>query len=281
MNMLSNLHAMTASFRYESGVTPLSTPAGPFVALTLYVLTFKFLSHKYGVLSRANKDPSIKAAAEAQRAFYKPLLILHNSFLSLGSLVMVAGFIAGYREQYAEEESAADMFVRTCCDPGEPLFGKLQFWLYIFYLSKYYEFLDTFFLCLTMRRVIPLHWIHHLLTLTVAWIGLETRHTVMGLACVMNATVHVIMYAYYAYKLLNPEFEPWWKRHLTKLQMRQFMANVVGLGIWTYFDRVAEKNCSGEMWVIYVVLGVMIIFLGMFAAFSKKTYGSKGAAKEK
>jgi hypothetical protein len=87
-------------------------------------------------------------------------------------------------------------------------------------------------------------------------------------------------YAYYAYKLVNPAFEPWWKEHLTKLQMRQFMVNVVGLAAWTYMELVSERNCTGEMWVIYVVLFVMVVFLAMFASFAKKTYIAKpkGAA---
>lgn len=278
-DFVSSVQDFIDDFKYESGTTPLSTPQAPFVALIFYVATFKLLIRKYGTLTKRNKHPDIIAAAEAQRAFWKPFTLFHNIFLSVGSLGMLVGIVAAYRTQYAEENSASDMFVRACCDTGENLFEKLQFWLYVFYLSKFYEFIDTFILCVTMRRVIPLHWIHHLLTLTIAWIGLETKHTVMGIACVMNTGIHVIMYAYYAYKLVNPDFDPWWKQHLTNLQMRQFMVNVVGLGIWTYMDQYAKMDCAGELWVIYVVFGVMVVFLGMFAAFSKATYGKKKKKK--
>mmetsp|Transcript_32829 Transcript_32829/g.55833 ORF Transcript_32829/g.55833 Transcript_32829/m.55833 type:complete len:282 (+) Transcript_32829:256-1101(+) len=271
-DFVSSVQELVEDFKYESGVTPLSTPVAPFVTLVLYVSTFQLLIRRHGTLTKRNKHQDNIAAAEAHRAFWKPFNIVHNIFLSGGSFVTLAGTIAAYRAQISEEISASDLFVRVFCDPGEPLFDKLQFWLYVFYLSKFYELIDTFFLCVTMRRVIPLHWIHHLLTLMVFWIGLETRHTVMGVACVMNAAIHVVMYAYYAYKLVYPEFMPWWKKHLTNLQMRQFMVIVVGLGIWTYLDQFANKGCSGELWVIYFVFGVMVVFLSMFAAFSKETY---------
>ena len=37
----------------------------------------------------------------------------------------------------------------------------MYFWCYIFYLSKYYELVDTALLMLRGKRVIALHAIHH------------------------------------------------------------------------------------------------------------------------
>lgn len=280
MNVVRSLQAYAADFEYVSGETPLSSPLAPVIGLVVYLAVWPQLSRLYGVLHKKDDDAKKLATAKAQRAFYKPFLFIHNMFLSLGSLVMLIGLIAGYSDQLQHETGIGGKVVRIVCDSGQPLFGKLQFWLWVFYLSKFYEFLDTVFLCVTMRPVIKLHWIHHVLTLIVAWIGLETKHTVMGLACVMNTFIHVIMYAYYAYKLIDPAFEPWWKQHLTKLQMRQFMINVVGLAAWTYMALYSEKNCTGELWVIYVVLAVMVVFLAMFSSFSKRTYKNKGKKRE-
>lgn len=266
-------------FNYISGETPFSTPYAPLVGLCVYLLLFPLLIYCYGTLRKSDDDKEKLRKAKEQRSFYKPILFVHNIFLSIGSAIMLGGMLSSYVQQYQQETGVGAMLHRAICDSGQMLFGRLQFWLWVFYLSKYYEFLDTVFLCVTMRRVIPLHWIHHVLTLIVAWIGLETKHTVMGIACVMNTAIHVIMYAYYAYKLFDPDFEPWWKKHLTKLQMRQFMINVVGLALWTYLHFTSEGKCTGELWVIYVVFGVMVIFLGMFASFSKSTYGSKKKSK--
>jgi hypothetical protein len=282
MALTDGVAAYVANFQYVAGETPLSSLPALVAGLVSYLIVFPLLAWTYGVVSRKETNPDKLALAKAQRSFYRPLMLLHNAFLSVGSLVMMVGLVSGYVEQYRLEAGAGAVFFRGVCDPGQVLFGRLQFWIYAFYLSKYYEFLDTVFLCVTMRQVIPLHWIHHVLTLIVAWIGLETKHTVMGVACVMNTAIHVVMYGYYAVKLVYPKYEPWWKKSLTKLQMRQFVVNVVGLGLWTYLHLTTAEGdvkCTGEMWVILVVLGVMVIFLGMFAAFAKKTYSGSGREK--
>lgn len=282
----------------------MSTWQAPCFGVCGYVLCFSLLSSRLGTVSKKTTDKKKLEEAERRKEFYKPFMLLHNIALSLGSLVMLLGFVSAYTDQYRHEAAGAEIaavggeaaqgaenrsdasltsFVldRVVCDQGEELFSRMQFWLYVFYLSKFYEFLDTVFLCLTMRKVIPLHWIHHVLTCYVAWIGMEARHTVMGIACLMNTAVHVVMYGYYAYKLIDPSYEPWWKQHLTKIQMRQFMVNVVGLAFWTYMDQVeADGKCAGEMWVIYVVLAVMVTFLAMFAAFANSKYSKKKGRKQ-
>jgi len=268
-------------FEYVAGETPLSSVQAPFIGLAIYLTVFFSLGKIYGTVGRKETDETKIAVAKARTQFYKPFMIAHNVFLSVGSLAMLLGLLHGYKQQVDVEPTPSSAFVRIVCDSGQTLFGKLQFWLWIFYLSKFYEFLDTVFLCLTMRRVIPLHWIHHVLTLLVAWTGLETKHTVMGLACVMNTFIHVIMYGYYAYKLINPSFVWSFKQHFTNLQMLQFVINLVGLGMWTYMDIFLEDDCTGEMWVIYVVLFVMVVFLGLFSSFAKSAYKTKApSAKE-
>lgn len=42
-----------------------------------------------------------------------------------------------------------------------PLSGALHYWCYVYYLSKYYELLDTLLLVLRRKRIILLHALHH------------------------------------------------------------------------------------------------------------------------
>lgn len=45
----------------------------------------------------------------------------------------------------------------------------------------------------------------------------------------LNTGVHILMYWYYASKTVG--VEPWWKKHLTQIQITQFGINIcVGLG---------------------------------------------------
>ena len=100
----------------------------------------------------------------------------------MASLVMPIGFLFPYFEQLQEDAygkstlSTSDVLNRIVCDSDGKLFDKLQIKSYLFYLSKFYEFLDTVFLCVTMRKVIPFHWIHHILTCYISWLGMEAKH---------------------------------------------------------------------------------------------------------
>uniref|UniRef100_A0A7S3V4T8 Elongation of fatty acids protein n=1 Tax=Chaetoceros debilis TaxID=122233 RepID=A0A7S3V4T8_9STRA len=275
-----------SDFEYASGKTALSSWASLAICISGYIVTFYLLSNHFGVLSRHCTDVSLLEKSNSQRTFYRPLLLFHNCFLSLASLVMLIGMLFTYFEQFQEDAygksifSTSDVLKRVVCDSDGKLFDKLQIWLYLFYLSKFYEFLDTVFLCVTMRKVIPLHWIHHILTCYVSWIGMEAKHTVMGVAFVMNAAIHVVMYSYYAYKLVHPEYNPWWKEHLTKTQMIQFFLNILGLAIWTWMEKGLGMHCHGEMWVIYSVLAIMVIFLVLFQGFKIKTYERKNTNRK-
>lgn len=68
---------------------------------------------------------------------------------------------------------------------------------YLFYYSKYLEWLDTLFLVLANKPVRPIHIIHHALVpyLTVCCFGASYSLIFMG----TNTFVHTIMYLYYAY----------------------------------------------------------------------------------
>ena len=258
-------------FEFVPGETFLSSPTALVVALVLYVVIWTRLSKAYGIAPRGTSDPAILA----RREFYKPILLFHNAFLSLWSIVMFGGLLFAYFSQFLEETSLATLFTTIVCDQNYRVWQKLQFWLYIFYISKIYEFGDTFLLCFTMRKVIPLHWIHHILTLVITWGGMYSTHSVMAIAMLFNTGVHVIMYAYYAYRIVNPNYFAWWKKYLTTIQMVQFVLNLIGLAIWTYMEYSLGMDCAGEAWLAVAVFLVMVIFLALFAAFAKKTYCKK------
>jgi hypothetical protein len=175
------------------------------------------------------------------REFYKPWFFAHNLFLSAAGLELLLSVLEVYTNHMKKEHDISGAVLSNVCDSGRILFDKMQFWLWVTYLSKFHEIFDTVFLCVTMRRVIPRHWIHHVLTPIIDWIGLETK---MGLSVDMNSFIHFFMYAYYAYKVVYPNFEPWWKESLTGLQMLQFVIIIAGLSTWTYLSQ--NNNVQGS-----------------------------------
>jgi hypothetical protein len=108
--------------------------------------------------------------------------------------------------------------------------------LYIFYLSKAYEFVDTFIMALKKKtdQISFLHLYHHFMTFLLWWFGM--RFTPGGdayFSAMLNSFVHVVMYAYYLCAALGVRFP--FKKLVTQLQLVQFAVNLVhsGLGCTT------------------------------------------------
>ena len=99
--------------------------------------------------------------------------------------------------------------------------------VYMYFLCKIIELLDTVFFVLRkkQRQISFLHLYHHAMMPICAWIGVRFvpggHGTLLG---VINAFIHIIMYAYYMLSAFGPHMQKylWWKKHLTSLQLVQF-----------------------------------------------------------
>lgn len=179
----------------------------------------------------------------------------HNLMLSVGSYVMFLGTLrevvlrAG-RESMSPSASGAfgSVTFLFCETTGSVATGPLYFWSYVYYLSKYYELIDTV-LQLCKGRAPPhffLHVYHHATVLLMSWFWCEycqvravrgesskplaqehiwsqlppPLQTLQWIGLCFNAAVHVVMYYYYfrsVLKLPTP-----WKRFVTQFQIIQF-----------------------------------------------------------
>ncbi|CAL1171754.1 unnamed protein product [Cladocopium goreaui] len=129
------------------------------------------------------------------------LLVVHNFILSAMSLVMCVG-CAWEMFERVRHENADWMF---CEDPATPARGPLYFWSYAFYVSKYYELIDTLLAILRSSRPphFGLHVYHHALVPVMVWNWLEYRMNLQHIGLLWNTFVHVVMYAYYGFKAME------------------------------------------------------------------------------
>lgn len=90
-------------------------------------------------------------------------------------------------------------FTSTCCkDPKDwYLDGPVGLWVGLFIFSKIPELLDTVFLVLQKKRVIFLHWFHHVTVMLYCWHAFHNRVASGLWFTSMNLLVHSIMYTYY------------------------------------------------------------------------------------
>lgn len=153
------------------------------------------------------------------------LVIFHNLFLVILSLYMCGGCIL---------EAKRNSF-KIWGNPYDPGQVKLARYIYIFYISKIYEFLDTFIMIIkkNFKQVSFLHVYHHV-TISFIW-WMITRRAPGGdayFSAALNSWVHVCMYSYYLLAVMVGKSEKarkkylWWGRYLTQMQMFQFLCNL-------------------------------------------------------
>lgn len=153
---------------------------------------------------------------------------------------------------------------------------------YIFFVSKFVEFLDTIFFILRKKdsQVTFLHVIHHSIVPISVWIGLKfAPGGNNALFPILNAAVHTIMYLYYGLAAIGPHMQKylWWKRYLTKIQMLQFSIVIVH-GLRTLF----MPDCHFPISFLILAQFNAILFLVLFASFYRQSYtNSKKAAEAK
>jgi len=249
-------------FEWSEKSTPFAHPAVPWIAIVVYLITLKV----------------IHTIMKTREGFKLKLLVAgHNAFLSLGSLVMLVAIAAGVAGRL--RETGGSVFEIVCDPTGAMLTGWPYFWLYVFYLSKYYELLDTVFLALKKRELKFLQVYHHCLTLFTAWAGMTTETSYQWWAAILNTFVHTLMYYYFVVQSFG--FRPWWKKYLTVMQMVQFWLNIGITLLWLFYWVTTDYSCSGEIWSWALALVGMLTFFALFQRFYKKTYEADGGKAAK
>ena len=141
-----------------------------------------------------------------------------------------------------------------------PRFDTVIYW---FYISKYYEFFDTFLLYLNGKTPIFLQKYHHI-GAVVCW----HLHYVYKVDCVWipsiaNSFVHTIMYSYYLGCLLKINQVRFIKKYITSLQLTQlFIPNFVCLYYYAPPIETAFNYNLIKLFVGYV--SVLVVLFSQF-----------------
>jgi len=195
----------------------------------------------------------------------KPLSKAHNVLMTSLSLFMLVVLVYG-----GLRDGRFGSWDSFCCQKPKAS-GLIQWGMYVFYLSKMLEFIDTFLLILSKKKVILLHKVHHLTTMSLVWHSLETDLPSDILCGGLNCAVHTLMYAYYAF----PDGNRWLRQYMTSSQILQFVFCLIGL-VYAQIQRVLGSPCMGTSaaeWHGVIMYGV---YLGMFMMFFYDNYCRKG-----
>lgn len=143
---------------------------------------------------------------------------------------------------------------------------------WMFYISKFVDFIDTFFFVLRKKtdHISTLHVVHHSLMPINIWFGFKLVPSVsVAFVPFVNSFVHAVMYSYYFLATLGPSVRPylWWKKHLTALQIIQIAGAVCHL---FYIGLVPSCRVPKLLFVFAVIQGVFILTL--FCLFYVNSY---------
>jgi hypothetical protein len=157
--------------------------------------------------------------------------------------------------------------------------NKMAFFVYIHFLDKLLEYVDTVFIILGKKdeQLSFLHVTHHAMMAPV-WL-LVVHYACGGEAwwgSMMNSLVHVVMYGYYALTALGVQIP--WKRAVTDMQMVQFVLVSVQSAYEAYLTYYVQKPVY-PFWLGALQFFVMMTMLAMFSVFYTKKYKKDVAAK--
>lgn len=172
------------------------------------------------------------------------------------------------------------------CDVGGWVYRHgAGFWTWVFYMSKYYELLDTAILLAKGKPSSFLQTFHHAGAIISMWTMASTRAFGAWVFVCFNSFIHAFMYYYYALTCMG--YQPTWKRLMTYMQLTQFF---VGLPLAVSYafipncipteahpkDSLARLLGVNGYWSKVIGLGFSFIYVAylivLFLDFANRTY---------
>jgi len=138
-----------------------------------------------------------------------------------------------------------------------PTFDKI---VYYFYLSKYYEFFDTFLLYLNGKTPIFLQKYHHIGAVIMWHLSYMHKVDCIWIGTTFNSLVHTIMYSYYLGCLLKINQVRFIKQYITSLQLFQLIVPNFFIIYFYYPPIETEFNFYIIKLFITYVIGLIILF---------------------
>ncbi|KAF9348710.1 hypothetical protein BGX26_012888 [Mortierella sp. AD094] len=249
----------------------------PFAIASIYGITVTMLNPKEGKVSRvvakSSASENTKPMKESQSGpAMTAFVFTHNLILCVYSAItfynMAPAMVQNYRTH-----SIYDAF----CDKDHSFWNNaLGYWGYLFYLSKFYEVIDTIIILLKGSRSSLLQTYHYAGAMITMWSGIRYKANPIWLFVVFNSFIHTIMYCYYACTSIG--LHPPGKKYLTSMQITQFL---VGMTVALTYLVVPGCTPRGAQTAVWVNVAYLFLLTYIFVDFAKRTYSKRGASSKK
>ncbi|KAJ5214881.1 hypothetical protein N7468_010560 [Penicillium chermesinum] len=206
------------------------------------------------LLNRFNAGRNYKPWSISRTFVYRQMMTLHNAALALFSAWSLCGMLytVYYHWLLARPElgTASSLhLVEFLCRFDQREYRILKprmdgsrdgviYIYWIFYLSKFYEVVDTFIILSRGKKSSTLQTFHHAGVILIGWVGLRYESPMAPPGATLNAFVHTLMYSYFTLQTLGISVSKPLKRALTIIQIVQF---IVGLLFSSFYLFVTYK----------------------------------------
>ncbi|KAI0179951.1 GNS1/SUR4 family-domain-containing protein [Hypoxylon sp. FL1284] len=139
------------------------------------------------------------------------------------------GNALSYNEDVGSWESALGQTRLTAeGSPSRVYSGRLwnealAFYGWLFYVSKFYEVVDTLIILAKGKLSSTLQTYHHAGAMMAMWAGMRYMATPIWIFVFFNSAIHALMYTYFTVTAFNIRVPTFIKRSLTSLQISQFV----------------------------------------------------------
>ena len=196
-SLVAGLVEYKDSFTWVRGETFFTEPTTVAVALAVYIL---------GCLH-------LQSWMRNREAFnVTSLVVVHNAGLCIASLAMCIGTI--YEVSRVVLAKYPDHVLgEAWCDTKSEIMAPssgFPFWSYMYYLSKFWEMLDTVILALKKKPLTFLQMYHHSIIIVLCYVWLDSAWPLHWWVVLANTLVHVFMYYYFSLAALGRSV--WWKK---------------------------------------------------------------------
>ena len=146
-----------------------------------------------------------------------------------------------------------------------------QVWSYLFTTSKFVELFDTVFIVLRKRKLLFLHYYHHITSFIISWHFYFNLVPMLRWTQVMNYFVHSFMYSYYATQSFRIKLPRFISISITSIQIIQM---IIGLFMSIYAALITFNGypCLTISKVYNILILTYTSYLILFVNFFVKTY---------
>ncbi|KAK7252884.1 hypothetical protein RIF29_37140 [Crotalaria pallida] len=268
-NFYLSEHPTIVSFRWSHSQNWGSTWFFLFTSISIYILFSLFLHFLFSFFFRRTRPVPLG-----------PLPALHSLSMSLISVTIFIGIflsaVAEIRDTRWFWRRSKTPFQWLLCFPlGTRPSGRVFFWSYVYYLSRFLHMLRTVFIILRRRKLAFFQLFNHSISTFMSFLWLEFSQSFQVLAILFTTLAYSVMYGY-----------RFWTAIGLKSSCLNFVLNcqIVLLGfnlvshVGVLLLHFFKGGCNGiGAWVFNSVLNGAILFL--FLNFYVRLYRGKGRMK--